>query len=326
MTVDRRALDRLSRDQLIERAREQAVPKAELLTRAELVDEILRRTVTDDQSRRRLRGWLGVARDLLASAVERRLDLPETAKLIRGDGPSTEPPPAPAPVATVTLAEIFAAQGHVGRAMVMLDDVLTEEPDHAAARRLRDRLVAADGSSPGSEPPPSNGVLPSEPAAAPAVDEPAGRDVVVVVRLDPVSTYVYWEIAPPSLARARARWPDGRAEVRVISLQPSWDGAARAVRTVVAAALQGGETVEGFGDRAEVRAALGWRSGREFHALAVATEIRTAPAPGGTASVVWRPRASVGVGLEPHHLRALAHLQGARTDRRGQGRPVAAST
>ncbi|HMJ16097.1 MAG TPA: DUF4912 domain-containing protein, partial [Polyangiaceae bacterium] len=44
----------------------------------------------------------------------------------------------------VTLAEIYAAQGHVERALRMLDEVIEKEPEHEAARALRERLTSGD--------------------------------------------------------------------------------------------------------------------------------------------------------------------------------------
>jgi hypothetical protein len=90
------------------------------------------------------RGWLGVARDLVASVVESGLNLPDAAAVIRGERGEFEPK-GPGPVATVTLAEIYAAQGHSERARAMVDEVLAREPDHAAARALQQRLLAQDG-------------------------------------------------------------------------------------------------------------------------------------------------------------------------------------
>ncbi len=152
--VDLTQLDELSRDDLIGRAAALGVTRAELLTRVELRDEIVRLTETDELKRQRARGWFGVARDLVASVVEQRLNLPDAADLIRGvnvRSPLTVPP-----VATVTLAEIYAAQGHVKRALKMLDEVLEREPDHAAAREARENLMAqaeAERAPQPSEPP-----------------------------------------------------------------------------------------------------------------------------------------------------------------------------
>jgi len=138
--VDLKELDSLSRDELIARAAALGVTRPELLTRVELRDEIVRLAETDEAKRQRARGWLGVARDLVASVVEQRLNLPDAADLIRGV--NVLMPKHVPPVATVTLAEIYAAQGHVKRAMKMLDEVLKGEPEHEAARELLQSLKA----------------------------------------------------------------------------------------------------------------------------------------------------------------------------------------
>src|SRR5450432_2552435 len=135
-------LERLSREQLILKARVLGVERAELMTRVELRDEIVRRSEPDLARQKRARGFLGVARDLVASVVEAGLNLPDAAKLIRGDGARENEWKGPPPVATVTLAEIYATQGHLDRALRMLDEVLAKEPDHDPARALRDRLAA----------------------------------------------------------------------------------------------------------------------------------------------------------------------------------------
>jgi hypothetical protein len=137
-------LERLSREQLILKARVLGVERAELMTRVELRDEIVRRSEPDPVQQKRARGLLGVARDLVASVVEAGLNLPDAAKLIRGEGSREGDWKGPPPVATVTLAEIYASQGHVDRALHMLDEVLSKEPDHDPARALRDRLAAGD--------------------------------------------------------------------------------------------------------------------------------------------------------------------------------------
>ncbi len=155
MQIDPRTLEGLPRDQLIERARRVGVRRPELLTRVELKDEIVRMSETDERKRRAARGWFGVARDLLASVVEQGLHMPDAAKLIRGEpilGDSYKVAP---PVATVTLAEIYVAQGHTQRALSILDEVLEREPDHEAARGLRERLTAdSERSSPDAAPEP----------------------------------------------------------------------------------------------------------------------------------------------------------------------------
>jgi hypothetical protein len=133
-------LDQLSREELVRRARELGAERPEVMTRVELRDEIVRLSEPDPALRRRSRGWLGVARDLVASVVDAGLNLPGTAAAIRGDARPAEETTGPPPVATLTLAEIYLAQGHIERALGVLDEVLVAEPDHALALELRDRI------------------------------------------------------------------------------------------------------------------------------------------------------------------------------------------
>ena len=132
-TLQASDLDAASRSDLIARAEALGIDKADVLTRAELIDEIVKRTVADPIERRLARGLLGVARDLVARVVERGLHLPDAAALIRGLQQVTLTPVTP-PIATVTLAEIYAGQGHRARALAVLDEVLAKEPEHTAAR------------------------------------------------------------------------------------------------------------------------------------------------------------------------------------------------
>jgi hypothetical protein len=133
-------LDQLSREELILRARALGARKPEVMTRVELRDEIVRLGEADPTVRRKTRGWLGVARDLVASVVDSGLNLPGAAAAIRGEGKPEQEWQGPPPVATLTLAEIYVAQGHMDRALAVLAEVLASEPDHTAALALRDRL------------------------------------------------------------------------------------------------------------------------------------------------------------------------------------------
>lgn len=139
-TFDRETLEAASREALIEHAMNLGIERPEVLTRVELVDEILRARTPDPVERRQARGWLGVARDLLASVVEQGLNLPEAAAVIRGELPLESMRPPQPPIATVTLAQIYAAQGHTDRAVATLEEVLAAEPDHPVALRLREEL------------------------------------------------------------------------------------------------------------------------------------------------------------------------------------------
>jgi hypothetical protein len=145
MLMNRAELERLDREALVAHAEEAGVTRARILTRPELVDELLLRSAVDQATKQRARGLFGRARDLLARVVEQGLHLPDAAERIRAVGGVAPPsrPSAPAALPTVTLAEIYAAQGHRERALETLDRVITREPDHAAARALRAQLEDA---------------------------------------------------------------------------------------------------------------------------------------------------------------------------------------
>jgi hypothetical protein len=168
MAVNREALEMLGREQLIQEARRFGVRRPEVMTRVELIDEVLRLATPNPVERKKVRGWLGVARDLVASVVEQGLNLPDAAALIRGDFRFEPLKPVQPPVATVTLAEIYGAQGHFQKALAILDEVLVKEPDHEAARKLRDRLERERVS--GGRSPTAAGVVPV--AVAPEDLEP----------------------------------------------------------------------------------------------------------------------------------------------------------
>lgn len=170
--VDLSSFANFSRDELIAKARALGVERAELMTRVELADEIVRRMEPDPVERKRARGWLGVARDLVASVVESGLNLPDAAAVIRGDRLNLDLK-TPEPVATVTLAEIYATQGHTERALEMLGEVLASESDHAAAQSLRERLLR-ERSSRGAARPAAR--IASSPEPAGALEAPASLE------------------------------------------------------------------------------------------------------------------------------------------------------
>lgn len=312
VAIDPSALDALPRDELIARARKLGIVRPEVMTRVELKDEIVRRLATDEVSRRRARGWLGVARDLVASLIEQGLNMPDAAKLVRSGVTPTGIRHQP-PVATVTLAEIYAAQGHVSRALAMLDEVLEKEPDHGAASALRARLARESGKSesarprptpraplipepeaeaepaPEPEPEPEPEAPPAEPE--PVAVEPAPRRVptsIVTIVAESGAVHVFWELDDATLARAGARWPGGRPMVRVVALVPRWEGARRFERELPAEPASGSSTLQPFGERAVIRVALGIHAADGFHPLAIGTELEP-PAPGSGPAVRWAP-------------------------------------
>lgn len=167
--MKRADLDGLDREALIRLAEEHGVSRARILTRPELVDEILLRRAAreGDADPSIARGFFGLARDLVARVVERGLHLPDAATKIRSihlDAPQKLTPPAVLP--TVTLAQIYASQGHTSRAIDTLKRVIEAEPDHADARDLLHRLSEPSYIAP-KDP------LPPEDEAALAKDEDA---------------------------------------------------------------------------------------------------------------------------------------------------------
>jgi hypothetical protein len=190
--------DGLTRDELVARARALGVERAELMTRVELRDEIVRRAEPDPLEQRRARGWLGVARDMVASVVESGLNLPDAAALIRGRGEFDGH--GPPPVATVTLAQIYAAQGHHARALAVLDEVLAKEPDHVAAKELRQRFLEASRAAPAPRP-----TLDVE--AEPVFDAPRAQPPVEKQPQVEVPEVAVFEASPAEPAQTSAAEP-----------------------------------------------------------------------------------------------------------------------
>jgi hypothetical protein len=391
--MQRQDLERMSREQLVGHAERLGIPRPRVLTAPELIDEIIGRTAKDERERTRARGWLGRARDLLANVVEKGLHLPEAARALRQEEKSWPAPPPPLP--TVTLAEIYAAQGHFERAITVLDEVLGREPDHREARSLRERFVdqlqrsrsrkvdvppappapvrapkhGKDMSEKKIQAPPASqdealastekapvltaaGVAPeqaeAEPgesaagasaaldtdeAATPAEDDdaeaaetataddaedaeagadhaeagaddaeadeeaalaaaaaeaaPAAEDEpplpqryevdeVVAIAVDPRTIYIYWEVRPTTLARARAEQPDGVLTVRIASVTASWEGPVVDTRDLHVDALYGDRFIRDVQPGSNVRVSVGWKGAAGFEPLAVGAEV-TAP-------------------------------------------------
>jgi hypothetical protein len=156
--MERAELERLDREALVLRAQAAGIRRARLLTRPELVDELVRLDPAIDETQlKKSRGFFGRAKDLLSRVVERGLHLPDAADRLRaalGNPLPHVPRPEPQAVPTVTLAEIYAAQGHKQRALETLRRVIEAEPEHGAARALLERLEAVDYVSPAPAMPP----------------------------------------------------------------------------------------------------------------------------------------------------------------------------
>lgn len=177
--VDRGELEDLDRESLVVRAQAAGIRRARILTRPELIDELLRLDPNADAAQlKKSRGFFGRARDLVARVVERGLHLPDAAERIRTMAlgtmpPSTVPRTEPQAMPTVTLAEIYAAQGHQQRAVETLRRVLEREPDHGAARTLLARLEDEAYVAPQPR-------LPVEPEIEPDLEASDGDEAVTV--------------------------------------------------------------------------------------------------------------------------------------------------
>lgn len=208
-------LSHLTHDQLIERAKAWGITSPASMTREALIAKLEQHAPTEKPpvSSRRT-GWLGRARDLVARVVEQGLHLPDAASLLRGV--TTPPPQAPPPLPTVTLAEIYAAQGHLDKAIAVLDEVLESSPHHEEARKLRARFVLEGGG-------------PEEPNIGDAETPPAVGSVVVT-NTDDVDT-----IMPPETLRTRGADSSEQADPATASATPDSSDAAPLPSTDVVA-------------------------------------------------------------------------------------------
>lgn len=296
--MDRTELERLDRERLVARAQAAGIARARLLTRPELVDELLRRDPgVDARSLKKSRGFFGLARDLLSRVVERGLHLPDAADRLRvalGEQLPHVPRPEPQAVPTVTLAEIYAAQGHKQRALETLLRVLEAEPDHGAARTLLERLESLEYVPPSpplppepdeprdeigahlgsaqeddrSTPPPA----PEKPILTTAIrvttEPPVIRDATsrgeaecVAIPLDDGRTYIWWRLDGVHVSTQPF-------VVRVLVLVPTWDGPRRETRDIPMAPEVGELMLSDLPERAIVRVAIGKGEGADFVPLA----------------------------------------------------------
>jgi hypothetical protein len=321
-------LERLDRDALIAHAEAAGVTRARILTRPELVDELLIRGATDPATRERSRGLFGRARDLLARAVERGLHLPDAADRIRAIGTQAVQRSAPAALPTLTLAEIYAAQGHRARAVETLEGVLSREPDHDAALALIARL--RDASYPVQPPrmPPekeedqadqdrgdvTGGSSEAVQAASPVVPQPTEPshmvddsplpthydvDECVAIPVDPNTLYIYWEVRGRTLEYLRTRQPGGTIDLRVVVIEPAWEGPKTSLRDYDGQPQVGDRFVDDLPRGCVVRVAIGYLCAGAFVSVAHSPALETAP--GGPTALVadtlvrWTPQGAIPV-------------------------------
>jgi hypothetical protein len=302
--LNRSQLEALDREALIARAEEAGVTRARILTRPELVDELLLRAVTDERSKARARGLFGRARDLVAKVIERGLHLPDAADRLRamGGGAPVQRPSAPAALPTVTLAEIYAAQGHRDRAIDTLERVLAHEEDHGAARALLGQLRDAAYVVPSPRLPPEEDAdaqeSPPGESASPEGARPEA-DECIAIPLDRASLYVRWEVAAETLDYLQATRPGGSIVLRLVVVEPTWDGPRAHVQDHGLSATLGERFVGDLPSGTVVRVAVGYREGDTFLSIAHSPALEAAP--GVSSGLVddgllrWTPRGSLRV-------------------------------
>jgi hypothetical protein len=321
--MDRNDLERLDRDTLIARAEASGVVRARILTRPELIDELLQRDRASSRPEdvARVRGFFGRARDLLARVIERGLHLPDAAERLRG---RTSPPPphTETPLPTVTLAEIYAAQGHRDRAVDTLRDVLEREPEHAAARKLIERLT--DASYEGPKPPelpPEDEIWASRKRGTepPPPTERLQDDECVAIPVDRETLFVHWSVSDRTRKHLERARPGGALVLRVLLIAPTWSGPESSVRDAEMRAQQGEAIVRGLPAGAVLRAAIGWRVGEALVPIAhsPALEAYESDAGGAVASVIrWTPAGAVPVRAQDRDAASIERAFGAIRARR----------
>jgi hypothetical protein len=284
-------LRRMSREELLLRAAALGVERPLTLTKDELVDEIVKRLPPDPSAAAGVRGWLGRARDLVARVVERGLHLPDAARLLRHIPTAPAMPKPPPPLPTVTLAEIYAAQGYYAKAVAVLDEVLERHDDRGEARALRQRyatkLTPAEldrvARPPSEEPPEEEPVADTQPEPAPPDLTPTPTptpaptrltEEVVAVATDPRTAYVYWELRPRTFARARSRDPGGSLVLRAFAVTATRHGTQAHRLEVRLAGLSGDDTLRDLQPGAELRLCLAWKGPRGITPLVVAASLQ----------------------------------------------------
>ncbi len=259
--MDRRDLELLDREGLIARAEALGVTTPRVLTRPELVDELLLRSAMPASSR----GLFGMARDLVARVIERGLHVAEAAELIGQAGGTTRLRRGSGAIPTVTLAGIYAAQGHRTRAVDMLKRVVEREPEHEMAATLLQDLQDASYRAPPVQLPPEDESLGDFGVTARSMPEEQASFCVAI----PVGeageaggeVFVTWKVGMSTLERLRRIRGEGELVVRVLRIGAAWEGPTVEQTDTVIGDLEGHLRV-----RAAVscRVAVGWKTSEGF--------------------------------------------------------------
>jgi hypothetical protein len=309
--MDRAELECLDREALIRRAEQAGVTRARILTRPELVDELLLRDAADEATKQRSRGFFGRARDLLARVVEKGLHLPDAADRIRSIGtPAPQRRAAPIALPTVTLAEIYVTQGHRDRAIETLEAVLAREPDHAAARALLDRLLdIAYSVPPPRMAPERESMFPTTGDESLSATSGDPSDECVAIPVDGQTLYVFWDVRERTLGSVRAAYPGGGVSLRLFVVVPTWDGPRSSEQDHDVETTVGDVFIRTLPPGCVTRAAIGWKEGDAFIPIAHSPALETpsgAPSPMvADALVRWTPDGTLPVGSADRDASAI---------------------
>jgi hypothetical protein len=203
------SLSEIPRHELIAAALELGVDRPELLSPEQLREKIRAASAgaTKEPPGLGRVSLFSVARNLIASVVERGLNLPDAARVIR-DTVRPSPRHRP-PLPTVTLAQIYLAQGYADRAIQTLLQVIEREPNNYTAVELYQRLTRSRDDQAGAhevDGAPSNAaenvsIAPGVAARSAlwyAPDESVTRgvrDALVLLEREPKQITVYWELS-----------------------------------------------------------------------------------------------------------------------------------
>ncbi len=173
MALGPKSVPPIPRHELIATALQLGISRPESMTETELTHCIQQVSEGRGGELPHTRGWMAVARNLVASVVEQGLNMPSAARVLRDGVRSVPPQPHRPPLPTLTLARIYLAQGHTERAIATLKQVLGLNPGNARAAEMLAELEAQSRPESGVEQVTERGVADEQSSEAPSV-QPQG--------------------------------------------------------------------------------------------------------------------------------------------------------
>jgi len=196
----RTKLETKQRHQLIEHATNLGINNANKLTQLELIDEILIASINNQHELQNARGLLGRARDLVSNVVEKGLHLPNQQ-------PQTPPPQEPQPphpntIPTIALANVYANQGLTTHATNILNTILNNDPNNAAAISLKANIQTR------TKTPPRTPIPTTPPLNFPTKNE-------LRINRNNHQLHITWMIKPTTFAHFKSLAPQGSLNLRI---------------------------------------------------------------------------------------------------------------